>query len=141
MKERIATIYKEHKDIILYLFYGILTTLVNILVFTLSVRLLSLSVIISNIIAWICSVLFAYITNRKFVFRSSVSGSTGIFKEICAFFSGRLFTGILDAILMYLLVDVLLFDDVLMKIAVNIIVVVLNYIISKLFVFKRDKND
>ena len=121
------------KELISYVIFGILTTLVNILVYLLFTRLIGLNYIISNILAWFFSVLFAYITNRIWVFESE---NTNIFKEIILFFSGRLFSGIVDTVLMFVFIDLLFVGDSISKITIQVIVVALNYIISKFIVFK-----
>ena len=95
---------------------------------------------LSTIIAWIAAVLFAYITNRKWVFHSQAYGVVSIMKEIVSFFSCRLATGIIDWLCMYIFVDVLHANGVLIKFVANIIVIVLNYVASKLLIFRR-KND
>ena len=123
----------KYKEIIMYLVFGVLTTVVNIVVYFLSAELLHINYLISNALAWFLSVLFAYITNRKYVFESS---SQNILKEAVSFFSSRLATGILDMVLMWLFVY---FNVVIAKVIVNVIVVVLNYVLSKLVVFKGDK--
>ena len=121
------------KELISYVIFGILTTLVNILVYLLFTRLIGLNYLISNILAWFFSVLFAYITNRIWVFESE---NTNIFKEIILFFSGRLFSGIVDTVLMFVFIDLLFVGDSISKIIIQVIVVALNYIISKFIVFK-----
>ena len=121
------------KELISYVIFGILTTLVNILVYLLFTRLIGLNYIISNILAWFFSVLFANITNRIWVFESE---NTNIFKEIILFFSGRLFSGIVDTVLMFVFIDLLFVGDSISKIIIQVIVVALNYIISKFIVFK-----
>lgn len=127
---------ERFKEIILYLIFGVLTTAVNIVVYFICSRFLHLEVLSSNIIAWLLSVLFAYITNRKFVFKSKAEEISTILKECINFFLGRLGTGILDTIIMFVSVDLLAFYDVVMKVLSNIIVIVLNYLISKLLVFR-----
>ena len=89
----------------------------------------------SEVIPWFLSVLFAYVTNKLYVFESS---SKEFIKEIVAFFSSRLATGILDMFLMWLFVTVASLNDVVVKIFVNILVIIMNYIFSKLFVFRKD---
>ena len=126
----------KYKEIIMYLVFGVLTTVVNIVVYFLSAVLLHINYLISNALAWFLSVLFAYITNRKYVFESS---SQNILKEAVSFFSSRLATGILDMVLMWLFVYFNVVNDVIAKVIVNVIVVVLNYVLSKLVVFKGDK--
>ena len=127
---------ERFKEIILYLIFGVLTTAVNIVVYFICSRFLHLEVLSSNIIAWLLSVLFAYFTNRKFVFKSKAEEISTILKECINFFLGRLGTGILDTVIMFVSVDLLAFKDVVMKVLSNIIVIVLNYLISKLLVFR-----
>lgn len=123
---------KLEKELILYVIFGILTTLVNIIVYFVFTRL-GINYLISNILAWFLSVLFAYVTNRRWVFESK---SSDILKECGLFFSGRIFSGVVDTGLMYLFIDILSIGDVISKIVIQVIVVILNYIISKWIVFK-----
>lgn len=90
----------------------------------------------STIIAWLLVVLFAYFTNRKWVFVSEVKAFEGIAHEIILFFVCRIETGIIDWACMYIFVDILKWNDVIIKFLANIFVIVLNYIISKLIVFR-----
>ncbi len=94
---------------------------------------------VSTVIAWTVAVLFAYWSNRTFVFHSRVTSRSGVLKEAVEFFSCRVATGVMDVIIMYLFVDVLGFYDVLVKAASNILVIILNYIASKLFIFTGGK--
>lgn len=126
----------KYKEILLYLLFGVLTTVVNIMAYYVLVRFFRINYIISNIMAWILSVLFAYITNRWYVFESK---NNNFFYEMISFFSARLVTGLMDIILMWVLVDNNILDDFIAKIIVNVIVIILNYIFSKLFVFKGGK--
>ena len=121
------------KELFFYIIFGILTTLVNILVYIFFTRVFSLNYIVSNVLAWFFSVLFAYVTNRIWVFESD---NINILKDIILFFSGRLFSVIVDTALMFLFIDLLLVSDSISKIVIQIIVVILNYIISKFIVFK-----
>ena len=121
------------KEIIMYLIFGVLTTLVNIIVFYITSDLFMVATIPSNIIAWILSVLFAYVTNRCFVF----SSKGDIKKELLSFFSVRLLSLVIDTIIVYIGIDVLMFDPLVVKIASNIVVVIANYIFSKFLVFKK----
>ena len=124
-------------QLILYGIFGVLTTVINIFVYWLCTRVFSWPVVISTVIAWVIAFLFAYWSNRKFVFNSK---NPDILKEFTEFFSCRIATGILDVIIMYIFVDVLGFYDVIIKTASNILVVILNYIASKLFIFKGGKS-
>ena len=121
------------KELLAYVIFGVLTTIVNIVVYFLFAKVCGVNYIISNIIAWFLSVLFAYVTNRIWVFESS---NTNILKEGILFFGGRLFSGILDTGLMILFIDILTMGDMLSKIIVQVIVVIINYVFSKWIVFK-----
>ena len=127
-------------QIILYGIVGVITTAINIFAYWLCTRLLYIPVVASTVIAWTIAVLFAYWANRKFVFHSTINSFTGILREASEFFLCRIATGILDVIIMYIFVDVLGFYDVVIKTASNILVIVLNYIASKIIIFKGDKS-
>lgn len=118
-----------------YLFFGILTTIVNIAVFYALTQWTNLPYLISNVFAWILSMLFAYITNRQFVFSMDKNNQNNFLKECTYFFSGRLLTGVLDMGLMFVFVTLLSLNNTISKIIVNIIVVVLNFLISKFIIF------
>ena len=135
----IKNIYLKHKEIINYLIFGILTTIVSLVTYYLLVYTIlnpnnSLELQIANIISWITSVTFAYITNRKYVFNSK---NNNILKEITKFYSSRLTTLFLDMLIMFIFVTILKFNDKIIKIFVQIIVIITNYILSKLLVFKN----
>ena len=121
------------KELFLYVVFGTLTTLVNTVVYFI-LEHLGVNYIISNIIAWFLSVLFAYVTNRIWVFESK---SPNILKEMVLFFGGRIFSGALDTALLYVFIDLLLINNTISKIAVEIIITILNYVLSKLIVFNE----
>lgn len=136
---------KIFMHIFLYGVFSVLTTILNIFIYWLCTRIFGLQVVLSTVIAWVLTViawvlavLFAYMTNRKYVFHSTENSSAGIIREIAEFFFCRLATGIIDVAIMYLFVDVLGFNDVIIKTASNIIVIILNYIASRLFIFKGE---
>ena len=135
----IKELFIKYKKIILYLFFGGCTTLVNIISYYILAHILNLPVIVSTIIAWILAVFFAYISNRKLVFDSKAETKKEISKEIISFFSCRLLTGLFDLLGMYILVDKLKLNDMVIKIILNVIVIILNYVFSKLIVFKNKK--
>lgn len=128
---------KKYKDVILYLIFGVLTTIVNIVVYWLMAHPFDFGVMPSTITAWIVSVLFAYITNRTWVFQSSAKDVEEIIKEIISFVGCRLATGVLDWVCMFVFVDILHINDLLIKCAANVLVIVLNYVASKLLIFRR----
>lgn len=133
------TLFRKYKNIILYLFFGVCTTLVNILVYSVCAHQLLLSTMTSTCIAWILAVLFAYVTNRKWVFESQAYTLSAILKELWAFFACRLATGVFDFVIMYVGVDLLHFNDIILKAAANVMVIVLNYLASKFIIFCRKK--
>ncbi len=123
----------KYKEIIYYLIFGGLTTLINIIVFYLFNDLFNVYYLVSNVIAWVVSVLFAYITNKTVVFKSD----NKVFKESVTFFIFRVISLGIDMLFMYLLIDIISIDSLIAKIIVNVIVVILNYVFSKLFIFKK----
>ncbi len=137
---RIKEYYTKYREIINYLIIGVLTTLVSLLVYYfLTMTILNpkepIDLQIANVISWICAVTFAYFTNRKYVFANSDKS----FKEVIKFFLSRLGTLIIDMVLMYLLVSVLHLNDKVIKVVVQVIVIILNYVLSKFIVFTGDK--
>jgi len=125
-----------NKETISYLIFGILTTAVNII----SYRLCTLSGIdykTATVIAWCLSVAFAYITNKLFVFESKSFKFDILIKEILAFVACRIFSGICDLAFMVFAVEIIGINDFISKIITNVFVVVINYIASKLFIFRK----
>lgn len=134
-------LYKKYKEIINYLIFGVLTTVVSlatyyICVFTFLNPENPVELQIANIISWIFAVLFAYVTNRKYVFESKEKNKV---KEATKFVGSRVFTLILDMGVMWLGVTILGFSDKIMKMVSQVLIIIGNYIISKLFVFKKEK--
>ena len=129
--------WDKYKDVILYLIFGGLTTVVNIAVYWICVHILGTGVMFGTVAAWALAVLFAYLTNRTMVFHSSAAGAQAVLKEIPSFFGCRLGTGVVDWVIMFVFVTVLRFNDMIVKIAANIIVIVLNYVLSKFVIFKN----
>ena len=130
-------LFKKYKDVIPYLFFGVCTTLVNVVVYWGCAHFLHLSTMFGTIIAWVLAVLFAYITNRKWVFHSKVNTRDEITKELFSFFSCRLATGIVDWGCMFIFVQILAWNDLVIKFLANVLVIVLNYVASKLVIFKK----
>ena len=131
------TLLKYRKHIITYLVFGIITTLVSWGSFWIMRKYIPmLNENIENIISIILAVIVAYVTNRKYVFSST---EKNIVKEFVAFCSGRAVTMIFETITFWLFATILGINEMLVKVGVSIIVVILNYIISKIFVFKNRK--
>lgn len=133
----ITNTYTKYKKIIDYLIFGVLTTVVNYITYLVCTRVLGLSVTLSTILAWIISVLFAYITNKIYVFESKTNTVKTFMKEIFMFFAFRILSGIMDVVIMYISVEIFSVNDIIMKLVSNIVVIIVNYIFSKCFVFKK----
>lgn len=132
---KIINLYKRYAEIINYLIVGGLTTLVSIAFYALFTKLFHVNYMISNVISWIVSVTFAYVTNKVFVFKSKCDTQEAVLVEIYQFFKYRLFSLLIDILLMYVCVELINIDDMIAKVIVQIIVIILNYVFSKLFVF------
>ena len=133
------TLFAKYKQTILYLIFGVLSTIVNILTYAFCTRNLNIEFLISNWIAWIVAVLFAYITNKLYVFNSKTTGKKDLFREIASFFSCRIFTEIISILMMNAAVWFSI-NDILMKVVSNIVVIILNFVFSKILIFKGNKN-
>lgn len=127
----------KYKNFLLYIFFGIITTFVNIAAYLLFTKIFNFETMISNIIAWILAVTVAYLTNRNWVFESTASNLQDIIKEIFSFFICRLLTGFLDMAIMFICVNLLGLNDIIIKCLANIIVILANYIASKMVIFKK----
>lgn len=134
-------IFNQFKELFIYGIFGVLTTIVNICIYTLCVKQLSLHYLIANVIAWIIAVIFAFITNKLFVFKSKSWERKIWINEFTKFIGARIVTGVLDMLMMYIMVDVLILNDVFSKTIVNIIVILVNFVFSKLIIFKKTKKD
>ena len=130
--------YREHREGMRYLVFGVLSTIINIVVFAICERILHLSTIISNVIAWIIAVVFAYVTNKLYVFDSVTDTKKAFLKEMISFFVARLLSLGIDVLIMYIGVTLIGINDILTKVIANIVVIIANYVMSKLFIFKRD---
>lgn len=130
----------RNKTIISYAFFGVLTTLINIFAYILFYEYFKVPNTISNIIAWVVAVAFAFITNKLYVFESKHRGRAETAREIFSFLCARVATGLLDFLIMFLAVNIFEKEPVIFKVISNIIVIICNYVFSKIFVFKKSKN-
>lgn len=139
IKELIKYYYEKYKSQILYIFFGAITTFINIISYYVCFNVLGISNVVSTIIAWVFAVIFAFITNKIWVFESKSWDPEIAIKELVSFISVRLLTGLFDLAIMYIGVDLLKSNGMLMKILSNIFVLIANYVSSKLFIFKSTK--
>ena len=124
-------------EIISYLFFGVLTTIVNYVAYWAFTRALGMSVAVATFWAWALAVLFAFVTNKIWVFHSRTNTVRAFFTELAAFVAARVFSGALDVALMWLFADKMGLPDMWVKLALNVLVTVLNYVFSKLWIFKK----
>ena len=137
MIEKIKALMIKYKGLILYGVFGVLTTIINIVTYAVCYRVIGIANVPSDIIAWVVGVAFAFITNKLYVFGSKSMDMKTLFPELVKFVAARLATGVLDVIIMFIGVDVMHGPDVILKVASNVIVIILNYVLSKLVVFKK----
>mgnify|MGYP003371345944 FL=1 len=134
---KVLNLYQKYREVILYILFGGLTTLINLLVYNTMYYYIESSNLLSTIVAWILSVLTAFLTNKQIVFRSSSWNLEILWKEGVKFFECRIGTGILEIIFMYITVDILRWSGFIMKLIVNVIVIILNYVASKRIIFVK----
>ena len=125
------------KELFFYGVFGVLTTILNLIVFFFFRDAMHIPLLVANSMAWVIAVIFAFITNKLFVFNSKSWESSVWIKELVEFFSSRIFTFIVETVLLFLTVKVWGLDEKICKIAITVLVIILNYILSKLWVFKK----
>lgn len=137
MIQKIRAFITQHYDILAYLFFGVLTTAVNYVVYLPCYNLLNISAALSNVIAWAVAVAFAYVTNKPFVFHSHDWSAQTVIPELGKFVGSRIASGGLETLIIFLTVDCLLWNGNVMKLVTSVLVVILNYVASKLLVFRK----
>lgn len=135
MMKKIVDLYKKHQEVIDYIIFGGLTTVVNIVVFFMLNTVFGWPYLVANGVAIIVSILFAYVTNKLFVFKSKGLTTKENIYEFIKFIGFRLVSGLADMATMWILVDLMTFDTNVAKLATQFIVVVLNYFFSKFLIF------
>lgn len=136
--QKYYTHYQKHKSVLLYLFFGGLTTLISIGSFIFFDSWLAIHPLLSNILSWVCAVSFAYTTNRIWVFASTATGKDAV-QEGFSFFTGRLLTLGFEELILLVFVQLMGLNSTLIKILAQLGVLILNYVISRLFVFKKSQ--
>ena len=143
--EKIKSLFMKYKEPILYLFFGGCTTLVSWVTYALFAGAMGLGVNVSNGLSWVISVLFAFVTNKLFVFESRAWAAKTVLREAGSFVSARIFTGVLTMLGVPLLMKIGLDQSVLgvegmvAKVSMSVIEILLNYVFSKLFIFRKKK--
>ena len=136
--ELIKKLLEKYRSFVLYGIFGVLTTVVNLVVYHLCYYRAGMPNTLSNVFAWILAVAFAYLTNKSWVFESKSWKWSVLKREVPAFVSCRLATGIMDIVIMFVCVDLLGWHAMVMKAASNVLVIILNYVFSKLIIFKKN---
>ena len=135
MKVQLLNILNKYGEVIRYLVVGILTTVFSFLIYYLCSRVVKLDYKISIILSWFMAVIFAFFSNKIIVFKSNTNYIKDFFAEIINFFKYRILSLLIDFFLMLILVELINIYDVIAKIVVQIVIVIINYIFSKFFVF------
>ncbi|KRK40206.1 GtrA family protein [Loigolactobacillus bifermentans] len=130
-------LFKQYYRVISYLFFGVLTTVINIGVFAALQLLTAWNYQVETVIAWFLSVLFAYITNKLWVFSSHTTGLKAFFTEMSSFFFFRLLSLVMELVIMWIGVSLLKQNAIVVKVVDNVVVIVANYVFSKVFIFRK----
>ena len=137
MIQKIRALVEKHWDIVSYLFFGVCTTIVNYIIYIPCYNFLGMSATVSNMIAWVVAVAFAYLTNKPFVFKSNDWSAGTVIPELTKFVSCRVGSGVAETIVLFLAVDLLGWNGNIWKLVTQVMVTVMNYVASKLLVFKK----
>ena len=139
MIHKVISYIKKHRDIVSYIAFGILTTVINWGVFFFSRELLKISATASNIIAWVISVLFAFLTNKPFVFKSKNWSWEVVIPEFIKFVTCRIGSGVFETVFLFITVDCINLNGTVLKLIASGVAMVLNYILGKYIAFKDSK--
>ena len=135
--KKIKALIVQYWEVLSYLIFGVLTTVVNYLVYLPVYNLLGLSAALSNAIAWVVAVTFAYLTNKPFVFKSHDWSAKTVIPELTKFVGCRVASGAAETLILLVTVDILCWNGNIWKLVTSVLVVILNYIASKLVVFRK----
>ena len=141
MEQKLRKLYQEHKQVILYLFFGVCTTAINTISYAILHEYLHIANIVSTLIAWFVAVVFAFFTNKIYVFESKRPSISEKLREFGSFFGCRILTGVLDVVIMAVAVDYLKWNSLIWKLISNIIVTIANFVASKFFIFKTSSKE
>lgn len=137
MIQKVKELIAKYWEVLIYLVFGVLTTVVNYIIYLPVYNILGLSAALSNAIAWVGAVAFAYLTNKPFVFKSHDWSMKTVIPELSKFVGCRVASGAAETVILLVTVDLLHWNGNIWKLLTSVIVVVLNYIGSKLFVFRN----
>lgn len=129
--------YKKYKEVILYLLFGGATFFINLWLFTLLTHVMKMDALVANVIDWIICVLIQFSTNRTWVFNNNVCSTTELIKQIVSFFGWRLLTLIIEETILAVFIVLMNLNSFVVKLSAQVVVIVLNYVISKWLVFRK----
>ena len=130
-------LYQKHKEVLLYLFFGGLAVFLNLALFVLFTKHFGWGALFANVVDWVICVLFQFITNKTWVFDAETDSAKGYWAQLAGFFSGRLLTLGVEELMLFVFIERLHWNSLLVKLIAQIVVIVSNYVISKFFVFKK----
>ena len=136
MYEKLKALYKKHRSTVIYLVFGVLTTVVNYAVYLPLYNFVHWPAAVCNGVAWVAAVIFAYVTNKLYVFESKC-WNHGVMGELIRFVGSRVASGAIETVSLLLTVDILGWNGNVMKLLLAVFVIVFNYVLSKFFVFKK----
>lgn len=130
-------ISNRYTEIILYLLFGGMTVLISVISFGFFYNIFNLTELVANAISWCIAVVFAFITNQKWVFKANTKEMNILKMQIIAFFAGRLFTFALEEVILFIFITQYKWDGIFVKSIAQIMVIMINYVVSKVWVFKK----
>lgn len=137
MIEKLRSLIEKYWDVLSYLFFGVLTTVVNYLIYLPVYNFCGFSAALSNMIAWVGAVIFAFLTNKPFVFHSHDWSAKTVVPELTKFVSCRIASGVLETVILFLAVDCMNWNGNIWKLVTQVLVIIINYVGSKLLVFRK----
>ena len=141
MVKLIKTLWKKYEEAMNYLFWGGVAFVLSVILFYLFANVMGLYEQIANILSWIICVVFTYLTNRFFVFKSKIKGLKRIGKEFSDFVTARILTLVMENLILFVMIDLLTIHNMIAKLVGQFVVIVSNYILSKLWIFKKEKKN
>lgn len=133
-------LYKKHEEGINYLIFGFLAFVLNYILYFLFADAIAMHYMAATGLSWVLTVVFAYWTNRTFVFKSQNKDTAAVWKEFVSFIGARVATEVLELVLMYVMVDMAAINDKISKLVCQVLVILANYVLSKIWIFK-DKSE
>lgn len=133
----ILKMWKKYEEAINYLFWGFVAFLLSMVLFYIFANVMGIYEQIANVFSWVICVIFTYLTNRTFVFKSKVTGFQNISKEFTEFVTARVVTLVMENVILFITIDMLTINNMIAKFVGQFVVIVSNYILSKLWIFKK----